>query len=65
MNSQPHAPGCIVIEDDVSLGANAEVTGNVRLGTGRIIGAGAVVTRDVPPYAVAVGVPARVISERA
>jgi acetyltransferase-like isoleucine patch superfamily enzyme len=56
--------GDIVIEDDVWLGARAQVMDGVHIGRGAIIGAGAVVTRNVPPYAVAVGVPARVTHKR-
>jgi len=48
------------IGSDVWIGVNAVVMQGVSIGHGAIIGAGAVVTRDVPPYAVAVGVPARV-----
>jgi acetyltransferase-like isoleucine patch superfamily enzyme len=51
----------VVIEDDVWLGTNAVVLPGVRVGQGAIVGAGAVVTRDVPPFAVVAGAPARVI----
>lgn len=51
----------ITIEDDVWLGVGAIVLKGVRIGRGAIIGAGAVVTRDVPAYAIAAGNPARVI----
>ena len=54
----------VVIEDDCDLGVGATVLPGVRIGRGAQIGAGAVVTEDVPPYAVAVGVPARVTRER-
>jgi serine O-acetyltransferase len=50
-----------VIEDDVDLGAYAQVLGDVRVGRGAKIGALSVVLRDVPPGAVAVGVPARIL----
>ncbi len=50
-----------VIEDDVELGAFAQVLGGVRVGRGARIGALSVVLRDVPPGATAVGTPARVI----
>jgi len=49
-----------VIEDDVEIGAGACVLGAIRLGRGARIGANAVVLQDVPPGAVAVGVPARI-----
>jgi len=54
----------IVIEDDVWLGSKVTVLGNVTIGRGAIIGAGSVVTKDVPAYAVAVGVPCRVLRYR-
>ncbi|MGE5128891.1 MAG: hypothetical protein ACM3IK_04625 [Sphingomonadaceae bacterium] len=44
-----------VIEDDVYIGAGAKVLGAVRIGRGAIIGANAVVTRDIPPYCTVVG----------
>ena len=53
-----------ILEDDVELGAYAQVLGGVRIGRGAKVGAMSVVLRDVPPGAVAVGVPARII-ERA
>ena len=51
--------GQIVIEDGASLGAGAIVLPGVRIGRFALIGAGAVVTRDVPPHALVVGNPAR------
>ncbi|MGQ0604429.1 MAG: acyltransferase [Anaerolineales bacterium] len=51
----------IVIEDDVWLGANVVVVDGVRIGQGAVIAAGAVVTKDVPPYTVVAGVPAKPI----
>ena len=54
----------IVIEDDVWLGAHVVVTDGVTIGKGSVVGAGAVVNRDIPPYSVAVGVPAKVIRNR-
>jgi acetyltransferase-like isoleucine patch superfamily enzyme len=51
----------IVIEDGVWLGAGVVVTDGVRIGRNADIGAGAVVTRDIPPGVVALGVPARVV----
>lgn len=53
-----------IIEDDVWLGANVVVNKGVRIGRGCVIAAGAVVTKDVPPYSVAGGVPCRVIRSR-
>ena len=55
--------GCPVIEDDVVLGAGARVLGPVRVGRNAVIGANAVVLTDIPPYSVAVGMPARVVRD--
>lgn len=54
----------ITIEDDVWVAGNVVITAGVRIGHGSVIGAGAVVTKDIPPWSVAVGVPARVIRTR-
>ena len=54
----------IVIEDDCWLGTGVKVLDGVTIGHGSVIGAGAVVTKDIPPFSVAVGVPAKVISKR-
>lgn len=54
----------IVIEDDCWLGTGVRVLDGVTIGRGSVIGAGAVVTKDIPPYAIAVGVPARVVAKR-
>ena len=64
MRFQGRDPDRIVIGEDVWLGVRAIVLGGVTVGRGAIIGAGAVVTRDIPEYAVAAGVPARVIRSR-
>ena len=56
--------GEIVIGDDVWIGANAVVTRNVHIGAHAIIAAGAVVTKDVAPYDIVAGVPARRIRSR-
>jgi len=53
----------IAIEDDVWIGSGAIITDGVRVGQGAVVAAGAVVTEDVPPHAVAAGVPARVVRE--
>jgi acetyltransferase-like isoleucine patch superfamily enzyme len=52
------------IEPDVWIGTKATVTSGVVIGQGAVVGANAVVTRDLPAYSVSVGVPARVIKDR-
>lgn len=52
------------IGSDVWIAAGAIVLHKVKIGDGAVIGAGAVVTRDIPPYAIAVGVPARIVGYR-
>lgn len=54
----------IVIEDDVWIGANAVILKGVRIKEGSIIAAGSVVVKDVEPYAIYGGVPAKKIKER-
>lgn len=53
-----------VLEDHVDVGAGAVIVGDILIGRGAIVGANAVVTRPVPPYAVVGGVPARLIRMR-
>lgn len=53
-----------VIGNDVWTGRNVTIMSGVKIGNGAIIGSGAVVTKDIPDYAVAVGVPAKVIKYR-
>jgi len=53
----------INIADDVWIGANSVITAGVNLGKHSIVGAGSVVTKDVPPFSVVVGNPARVIKK--
>ncbi|MEV1005757.1 sugar O-acetyltransferase [Streptomyces sp. NPDC049881] len=51
----------IVIEDKVWIGSNVVVLPGVRIGYGSVIGAGSVVSRDIPPMSIAVGIPCRVV----
>ena len=53
-----------IIEEDVWIGANAIVLEGVNIGKGSVIGAGSVVIKDIPPYSIAAGVPAKVIGKR-
>ena len=52
------------IGHDVWIGARAVIIGGVKIGTGAIVATGAVVTKDVPPYAIVGGVPARILRYR-
>lgn len=54
----------ITIGNDVWIGTHSMILGGVKIGDGAVIGAGAVVTKDVPPYAVVGGVPAKIIKYR-
>ena len=54
----------VVIENDVWIGEHVRILNGVKIGNGAIIGTGSIVVKDVPPYAIAVGVPARVIKYR-
>lgn len=56
-------PG-VVIEDDVWIGTRAIILAGTRIGRGAVIGAGAVVTKSVPPYAIVGGNPARILRMR-
>jgi acetyltransferase-like isoleucine patch superfamily enzyme len=54
----------ISIEDDVWLASGVIVLDGVNIGQGSVVGAGAVVTEDLPPYSISVGSPARVVHDR-
>lgn len=54
----------VVIEDDVWIGCNAIILKGVTIGTGAVIAAGAVVTKDVAPYSIVGGNPAKLIRKR-
>jgi acetyltransferase-like isoleucine patch superfamily enzyme len=62
--AQARTSAGVTIGDGVWLGAGAKILDGVTLGAHAVIGAGAVVREDVPPHAVAVGIPARVVSTR-
>lgn len=64
IRTQPVRSRGIVIGRDVWIGANAGVTDGVRIGDHAVVGMGAIVTRDVPEWAIVGGVPARVIGDR-
>ena len=54
----------MVVEDWADIGTNAVILPGVRIGKGAIIGAGAVVNKDIPQFTVAAGVPAKFIRNR-
>lgn len=64
IRDQGHRIQSITIGKDVWIGANSVIMPGVDIGDGSVIGAGAIVTKSIPPYSVAVGVPARVIKCR-
>ncbi len=60
---EPPSAAPVIIEDDVLIGANAVVLEGVKVGKGAVIAAGSVVVKDVEPYTVMVGVPAKAIKK--
>lgn len=60
---EPPSAQPVVIEDDVVVGANVVVLEGVKVGKGAVVAAGAVVTKDVEPYTVVAGIPARKLKD--
>lgn len=56
--------GDIIIDDDVWIGSHSTIMSGVHIGQGAVVAAGAVVTKNIPPYAIVGGVPAKVIKYR-
>lgn len=56
--------GTVIIEDNVWIGAGTKINKGVRIGKGSVIGSGSVVTKNIPPFSVAAGVPCKVIRPR-
>ena len=61
---EPMAKGDIIVEDDVWLGCDVTVLSGVRIGQGAVAATGAIITKDVPPYTIVGGVPAKAIRKR-
>ena len=61
---EPPCETPVIIEDDVIIGANSVILEGIRVGKGAVVGALSVVTKDVEPYSVVVGTPAKKIKER-
>jgi len=64
MEQGVYSKGPVIIEDDVWIGAHSVILAGVHIGRGAVIGAGSIVTRDIPTLSVAVGNPAKVIRKR-
>ncbi|MBT2724003.1 acyltransferase [Bacillus sp. ISL-46] len=54
----------IFIEDDCWIGTGAIILDGVRIGRGSVVAAGSVVTKDIPPYSIVAGIPAKIIKSR-
>ncbi len=63
ISTQPCSTQAIVIEDEVWIGANAVITSGVTVGKHSVVAAGSVVTKNVPPYSVVAGNPARLLKQ--
>jgi len=64
IRNQPDLQLPVQIGSDVWIGANCTILGGVQIGDGAVVGAGSIVNKDIPAYAIAVGNPARVIKYR-
>ena len=64
INMQGATSGQIIIGNDVWLAANVVILPNVEIGDGAIVGAGSIVTKNVDPYTIVCGNPAKYISKR-
>ena len=62
--TEAKSKGDIIIDDDVWIGYGAIILSGVHIGQGAVIAAGSIVTKDIPPYAIAAGNPARIIKYR-
>jgi acetyltransferase-like isoleucine patch superfamily enzyme len=64
MKSQGVTRGKVKIEDDCWIASHSVILADVTIGTGSVVAAGSVVTKDVPPFSIVAGVPARVLRSR-
>ena len=64
VRKQPESDGKVIISDDVWIGSCAIILKGVTIGRGAVIGAGSIVTKDVPPYAIVAGNPAKILKYR-
>lgn len=60
----PTCKGNIIIENDVWIGAKSSIMSGVKISNGAVVGATSTVTKDVPPYAIVAGNPARIVKYR-
>ena len=63
-NTESFSKGNIIVDDDVWIGYGATIMSGVHIGQGAVVAAGAIVTKDIPPYAIVGGVPAKIINYR-
>ncbi len=54
----------VIIEDDCWIASNSVILAGVRIGTGSVVGAGSIVTKDIPPFSIVAGNPAQIIKSR-
>jgi acetyltransferase-like isoleucine patch superfamily enzyme len=64
ITGHPSTKGDVIIGNDVWIGYDVTIVSGVKIGDGAVIGTGSVVAKDVPPYAIAAGNPARVVRYR-
>lgn len=64
MINQGVARSSVIIEDDCWIASHSVILAGVKIGTGSVVGAGSIVTKDVPPFSIVAGNPARVIKSR-
>jgi acetyltransferase-like isoleucine patch superfamily enzyme len=62
-SERPHVAKAIVVNDGAWIGAGAIILSGVTIGENSVVGAGSVVTKDVPPQTVVAGNPARVVKQ--